>query len=238
MWLWNSREHANLTYDLDPLNERYLASFVSVVTGENQQKVLGYLREIQDNHELREHIRKAVSQGPARGISDMHARYGRRIGWYALVRAIKPSVVVETGVEKGLGSCVIAAALMKNSQEGFQGKCFGTDINPEAGYLIGEPYSRFSKVLYGDSIESLQKIEAPIDLFINDSDHSAEYEACEYEAVAQKLSPRALVLGDNAHVTDKLLRFAEKTGRSFLFFQEKPKGHWYPGGGIGVAFPK
>jgi hypothetical protein len=237
-WLWTSREHANLTYDLNLLNEYYLASFVSVVTGVEYSKVSGYLLEIKEDARLRAHIYEAVIQGPARGISDKRARFGRRIGWYALIRALKPTVVVETGVEKGLGSCVIAAALMKNSEEGYPGKSYGTDINPEAGYLISGPYKQYSKVLYGDSIESLNKLEGPIDLFINDSDHSAEYEALEYEAIAPKLSSRALVLGDNAHVTDKLLRFAEKTGRAFLYFQESPKDHWYPGGGIGVAFPK
>ena len=51
----------------------------------------------------------------------------------------------------------------------------GTDINPNAGYLFDEIYSENGKILYGDSIESL-KLNAEIDLFINDSDHSAEYE--------------------------------------------------------------
>jgi predicted O-methyltransferase YrrM len=152
------------------------------------------------------------------------------------VRATKPKKVVETGVEKGLGSCVIAAALKKNAEEGSQGIAYGTDINPAAGYLVGGVYAPYSKIFYGDSIESLKTLEGPIDLFINDSDHSAEYEAREYDTIEPKLSSGALVLGDNAHVTDKLLLFAEKTRRSFLYFQERPSGHWYPGAGIGIAF--
>ena len=46
----------------------------------------------------------------------------------------------------------------------------------------------------------------------------------------------AVVLGDNAHVTDKLYQFATRTGRKFLFFQQKPLNHWYPGAGIGAAY--
>jgi hypothetical protein len=237
-WLFTSKEHANLTYDLDSLNVKYLAALVSSVTGVKHEEIFGYLNEIRTDRSLEAHIRNAVIKGPARGISDARARYGRRIGWYAFVRATKPKTVVETGVEKGLGTCVIAAALMKNTEEGFPGKTFGTDINPAAGYLIGERYGPFAEVLCGDSIESLEKLPGPIDLFINDSDHSAEYEAREYEAVASKLSPKAIILGDNAHVTDKLLVFAEKTGRSFVFFQERPSGHWYPGAGIGIAFTR
>ena len=39
--------------------------------------------------------------------------YGRRLGWYALVRALKPRTVVETGADKGLGSCVLAALRLR-----------------------------------------------------------------------------------------------------------------------------
>jgi hypothetical protein len=45
-------------------------------------------------------------------------------------------------------------------------------------------------ILYGDSIESLAKLDESIDLFINDSDHSAEYEAREYITVGPRLSER------------------------------------------------
>ena len=154
------------------------------------------------------------------------------------MRATKPKIVVETGVDKGLGACVLTAALMKNSEEGYTGYYYGTDINPKAGYLLSEPYSELGRVLYGDSIESLQKLNESIDIFINDSDHSAEYERREYETVQGKLAPAAIILGDNAHTNDKLLTFALATGRQFVFFQEKPLNHWYPGAGIGIAFPK
>jgi hypothetical protein len=77
-----------------------------------------------------------------------------------------------------------------------------------------------------------------VDLFINDSDHSADYERAEYDVIANKLSPLATIVGDNAHATDCLREFARKTGRKFLFFAEQPKDHWYPGGGIEIAVPK
>ena len=91
-------------------------------------------------------------------------------------------------------------------------------------------------MLYGDSIQSLQNFHHVIDLFINDSDHSAEYEEKEYETIAGKLSKNAIILGDNSHCSDKLLEFALKSGRGFVFFQERPSRHWYPGAGIGIAF--
>jgi predicted O-methyltransferase YrrM len=168
---------------------------------------------------------------------DLMSPFGRRLGWYAVARAIKPGTVVETGVERGHGAVILCAALMRNATEGHPGRYYGTDINPEAGYLLTEPYSAMGNILYGDSIESLKALDGTIDLFINDSDHSAEYEYREYHTVAHKLSPGAIILGDNAHVTDSLALFARETGRRFIFFREEPKNHWYPGAGIGISFP-
>ncbi len=79
-------------------------------------------------------------------------------------------------------------------------------------------------------------ISGRIDLFINDSDHSADYELEEYRTVETKLSPDAIILGDNSHISKSLCTFARETGRKFLFFAEQPQGHWYPGAGIGICF--
>lgn len=237
-WLFASREHTNFTYHLTDLNRRYLARFLSDACEETPEVMAGYLREVLEDKKLREHIARLTRASARSYLADDEPRYARRIGWYAIVRAIKPAVVVETGVDKGLGSCLIAAALMKNTEEGHPGYFYGTDINPQAGYLLQTPYNQFGKVLYGDSIESLKGLEGKIDLFINDSDHSTDYEMREYETVAMKLSSRAVIIGDNSHFSDKLINFAERTNRDFLFFQEQPEKHWYPGGGMGVAYTR
>lgn len=235
-WLFASKEKTNFTYDLDNLNEEYLISFVSLVTGVNVEQIKKYVIELESDTKLADHIKTLTHANPRAYMADEVAKYGRRLGWYAIIRAKKPKLVVETGIDKGLGSCVIAAALMKNAEEGSEGHMYGTDINPRAGYLLQEPYSNYGKILYGDSIQSLEKLSEKIDIFINDSDHSSDYEMREYETIENKLSEGALILGDNAHCSDKLCRFANRTGRVFMFFQEKPRDHWYPGAGIGAAF--
>lgn len=101
--------------------------------------------------------------------------YGRRrLGWYAFARALKPEAIVETGVEKGLGACVLTKALTENAKEGHPGRYFGTDIDTNAGYLFRPPNTDVGEILYG----------------------------------------------------------------GFLFFAERPRDHWYPGAGIGIAFRK
>lgn len=237
-WLFKSREFTNFTYDLTPNNKRYLASLIASITNKNYHEIMDYIQEIDNNFVLKQHIETITKKSSERFVADSEARFGRRIGWYAFVRAIKPKIVVETGVDKGIGSCVLTAALIKNKEEGYEGYYYGTDINPDAGYLLSGKYKEYGEVLYGDSIESLKNLSQRIDIFINDSDHSAEYEAKEYETILDKLSPQAIVLGDNAHVSDKLLNFSLSTGRQFIFFQEKPYKHWYPGAGIGIAFKR
>ena len=235
-WLVRSRETTNYTYDLAPRNLKHLAAFVSVVAKVSFDEAHGYIQELLDDRELHEHVVRRTRESGEGFKSDPVARFGRRLGWYALVRALKPRVVVETGVDKGLGACVLAAAVLRNRAEGHEGRYYGTDIDRRAGYLLSGPYKDAGEVLYGDSIESLRRLEGEIDLFINDSDHSAEYEGREYETVAAKLTPRAVVLGDNAHVTDKLMEFAHRTGRRFLYFREDTDGFWFPGSGIGAAY--
>lgn len=234
-WVEESNETTNLTYRLTDLNVRYLTAFVAQVTGFPYDTIEGYVQELLDDRALADHVRERTLTRLA-GAADPEARYGRRLAWYAILRATKPEVVVETGIEKGLGACVLTAALRRNAHEGRPGRYFGTDIDPNAGALFGPPYSEFGELLIGDSIALLAQLDVTIDVFVNDSDHSAEYERQEYETVEHRLSRGSFVIGDNAHSNDELLQFAHRTGRAFLFFREQPAQHWYPGAGVGVAF--
>lgn len=237
-WLLTSRETTNLTYDIEDINKQYLACLIAEITNRPFNEIMAYSEEPERDADLLARIANAVARADMGFKADKQMHFGRRLGWYALARALKPKVIVETGVDKGLGSCLLAAALKRNNQEGHAGQYFGTDINPSAGYLLSGEYAEYGRILYGDSIESLQKFDAPIDLFINDSDHSPLYEAREYETVTPKLAEHAFILGDSSDWSDKLLEFSLATHRRFVFFQEKPKGHFYPGEGIGISFRK
>ena len=172
---------------------------IAVTTRCSHSLIRSYIDEVSRDSALREHVSSLSSEGPNASRSDSEPHFGRRIGWYAFARVLKPRLVVETGVDKGLGSVMICAALLRNDKEGYPGTYIGTDINPEAGWLLRPPYSAVGRLAYGDSIETLKRLEKPIDLFINDSDHSAEYEYREYQTIADGLSPAAVILGDNSH---------------------------------------
>lgn len=231
-WSLHSREVSNFTYDLDPLNEEYLASTIAAVTGCEAAQALSYIRELSSDVDLREAVVSKTMASKQRGVSDPVCKFGRRVGWYAFARILKPKIIVETGVDKGLGAVALCRALEHNASEGYLGHYYGTDIEPSAGWLLD---SEYGTILRGDSIESLRGL-SDVDLFINDSDHSADYEAREYEVMATRMAPGGVLLGDNSHLTRELLDFSLAHGRRFLFWSEKPKDHWYPGAGIGVSF--
>lgn len=235
-WVFVSRETTNFTYDLVPTNKAYLCDTLALITGLPREDFHRYIKEIEDDKNLIAHVVKTTEESALAFKADRAIRLHKRVGWYALVRAIKPKVVIETGVDKGLGSVVLCSALLRNLEEGHAGRYYGTDLNPKAGYLLKDKYAEVGKILYGDSITSLEGLNEPIDLFINDSDHSADYELREYQTVVGKMAPEGIILGDNSHVTDKLMTFSHLTGRKFLFWKEEPLDHWYPGGGIGFSW--
>jgi predicted O-methyltransferase YrrM len=236
-WLFTSREHHNYTYDLTNLSREHLAWFVSVVCQVPVAQVREHFDELESDHELRTHIETTTAQSARRGLADRTVRYARRIGWYAMVRALKPGHLVETGVDKGLGTCVLAAALLRNAGDGQPGRVTSLDINPEAGYLAQEkPWSTVVDLVIGSSVASIGGLHRPVDMFLHDSDHSVEHERRELQAVEPKLADGALLITDNAAKTDVLARYAERSGRRFLAYQEQPARHWFPGDGIGVAW--
>ena len=234
-WLLNSKEESNFTYNLDKTNIEYLAHTLAIITDCSFEKIIKYIEEPISNKELEKYILEKIKTS-ANEYTDNRIQFGRRLGWYALVRILKPKIIIETGVDKGLGSVLLCSALKKNEEEGSVGKYIGTDINESAGFLLDEEYKKFGKIIYGDSIESLKNINEEIDIFINDSDHSDSYEEREYETIINKMSNNGIIIADNAHVTDILSKFSVLHNRKFIFFKEIPEKHWYPGAGIGISF--
>lgn len=231
-WLVSSREHTNFTYELTDNNMEHLKWFVSEITNQSYATTSTYVDEILSDTRLKSTYVQAIQESTRRGLADVNVRFGRRVAWYALIRAKKPKLVVETGTDKGLGSLVMASALIRNGA----GRLITIDINPAAGYLIREKYREVTTIRVGDSISIINELDDAVDLFLHDSDHSATHERRELETISAHLSSRAIVVSDNAHVTDVLSEWAKTHDRRFLFFSEEPKNHWYPGAGLGVAW--
>lgn len=233
-WIARDTENSNFYYDLADLNKIQLVHFVVAVTGASFDQAREWIAELAADEALLRHLQDGLKD--AYSEKEIKPAFGRRLGWYAIARAIKPKTIVETGVDHGVGACVLTAALLRNAADGSPGRYYGLDILPSAGRLLTGRYAEFGEMVYGDAIKSLGAFPHRIDLFVNDSDHSADYERREYEAMTPLLNPGAVVIGDNSHGTDALAVWSVAHNRRFLFFAERPKDHWYPGAGIGVSF--
>ena len=237
-WIFSSREDSNFTYGLTDRCKINLAASLASLLQKDYAQIANYFQEIEFDDDFKSHISQLWEKHPEKYRTDQSPSVGRRMVWYAIARATKPKILVETGVDQGMGAVVLCSALSRNAREGHPGKYYGTDINPDAGYYLQRPYAEHGRVLYGDSLQSLEGLPCTVDLFINDSDHSETYEQAEYELIKSKISPDGIMLGDNSHVTSKLAEFSMREGRRFVFLSEEPANHWYRGAGVGISLPK
>jgi predicted O-methyltransferase YrrM len=228
--LFRSKEFANFTYDLTERNKEYLAWFVAGVCNRPIEEIRNYFVELETNYQLKSHITAQLKASRRGNEIDGEPFFGRRLGWYAIVRATRPMLVVETGTEKGLGSLVLAEALLKNGS----GRLVTIDLEPSSGFLIGGTWETVIDHVVEDSLTALRKVKN-VDLFIHDSDHSAEHELQEFELIAARLSSDGIVVSDNSHATSMLEKWSRRSNRRFEYFSEQPLQHWYSGAGIGIS---
>ena len=91
---------------------------------------------------------------------------------------------METGTHLGLGSCIIAAALLRNGH----GRLTTIDVDADAGYLITEPWASVIDRRIGSSVDELASLR-DVGMFLHDSLHTYEYETSELAAVEPNLRP-------------------------------------------------
>ncbi|MET1413072.1 class I SAM-dependent methyltransferase [Roseibium sp. HPY-6] len=233
-WLDNSVEIDNFTYELREVNRQHLAAFVATVANIPLKAAMDFMAELQDDKDIMAHYAQALAKSDV--TADPVPLWGRRLGWYALTRALKPKLIVETGVHNGLGALVFTAALKRNASENHQGRYIGLELMPHFGWLLSGPYAEFGEIRYGKSLDLVAGVEGPIDMFLHDSDHSHEHEKSEFRAVEHKLSKDCVVMSDNTYTSPALFNFANATDRRFLHFQEITENHFYPGAGCGAAW--
>lgn len=211
-------EAENFTYEIE--NGGELAAWLDDILGAGR-----YVAELDRDSELAHDLRKRLRWRPA---NKRRAMFGRRAGWYAIARALRPARIVETGIHDGLGSVALLAALDKN---GF-GELVSIDPKPGAGWLVPDRLRPRWRPVRGTSFDMLPSA-GPIDLFIHDSLHTPECERWELETAARLGS--SVLVSDNAHAASTCSEFARSREATFSFWRERVRGHFYPGGGIGVV---
>lgn len=124
-----------------------------------------------------------------------------------LIRTIRPNIVVETGLCLGFGAEYILRAL-DDCGKGHLYSIDPMDFNHLSNGCIPRPdeydanpiiHPRFTLIrkLSQDALEPLFDEVGPFDVFIHDSDHSAECQSFEYEAAWRMVRPGGIIVSDD-----------------------------------------
>jgi hypothetical protein len=159
-------------------------------------------RELRNDHEFQGHL--------ARCLRDVHYVFVEAAELYAVVRAFKPNVIVETGVASGISSAHILRALAANGR----GALYSIDLpnvqegsglpdGRTSGWIVPDSLRGRWKLHIGDTRKLLPELLATldrVDLFLHDSDHSYEGMSFEFELAFPKLAAGGLLMSDDTHL--------------------------------------
>jgi len=171
----------------------------------------GFLHE-PDAEAIREHIasERALLERPASAA--MHdADAGLSEFCYVICRAVRPRVVVETGVGSGVTTSFILQALAANDE----GHLWSIDLPPIgaeqfAGSFVPQPLRSRWTLLRGRSRDLLPPLlnDLPAtDVFLHDSLHTTRNMTFEFRAAWQKMNAGGVLLSDDIHMSKAFARF-------------------------------
>lgn len=224
----------NCTYEL--ANEPEVAEWVATVVGCQAEDVEHLLYEAHTDRLLQQRLYDATA---ARWWwTKRSPPFGKRLAWYAFARLLKPALIIETGVHDGLGSLLLLRALELNDSESAPGRLVSFDVNPRAGWIVGEhPLWELRVESSRDGLPAVLERGQPVGIFIHDSLHTYAHERFELETAAAHLAPGGLLISDNAHGTRALLDVCLDFGLHYHECNMPSRGHFYPAEVTGAGRP-
>jgi predicted O-methyltransferase YrrM len=162
-----------------------------------------------------------IERGPWGGHYDADLTLGRCL--YALCRALRPSLVVETGVAYGLSSAFILLVLHTNEH----GELHSIELPPPAaarktqaeyiGALIPDRLTHRWRLHLGASRRLLPAVmgDRTLDLFLHDSSHTYRNMRREYTLAWRHLRPGGMLVSDDVECSQA---FGELRGRDSAFW--------------------
>lgn len=159
-----------------------------------------HLSQLHSEYEtLSEEIAHRYSERTLTYPQDYAVESGSAFLLYALVRSLRPSTVLETGVANGHSSFFLLRALHANGH----GTLHSIDLTADVGCLLSDE-ERAKWRLHVLKLKRrrdnfLQVLDAlpPVDLFLHDSDHSYFWQSFELQAALKKLSAGGVLASDD-----------------------------------------
>ncbi len=192
--------------------------WVQQLTRKSRSDVNGWLRETDAFVPLERRIRAAHREGGRSG----YAQFRAPLELYAIVRALRPKLVVETGVSSGVSSAHLLLGLKANGS----GRLVSIDLpTPQkrpklakgesivaippgrsSGWAVPAELTEGWDLRIGPAQELLPKLVEEvdgIDLFLHDDLHTPEHLTFELRTLDPHFRPGAVVLADNTQWTGR-----------------------------------
>jgi predicted O-methyltransferase YrrM len=198
----------NPRYTIQSLAHEVLATeerFLAEISGSTVASVRGYLEEPFLDAAFYGHLRQSEPVFSKAKITSADFYAKKVVLQYALVRAMKPEVILETGVASGVSTAYILLALRTNGRGALQSIELGdTAYLPPGrppGWIVPDWLKDRWEMHIGDSralLAPLAQKLAPLDIFIHDSLHTYDHMMFEFEKVFPFLRTSGILIADDA----------------------------------------
>jgi predicted O-methyltransferase YrrM len=192
-------------------DERFLAQ----VTGERVSRIRQFIDEPAHTPEFFRHVSECEKTLRTTRFesADLYAK--KVLIQYAIVRALRPETIVETGVANGVSSAHVLLALHKNRQGTLHsieiGDATYLPAGREPGWVVPDWLRGRWKFHLGDVRQILPQLAPelpPLDLFTHDSLHTYEHMIFEFEQAFPLLRPGGILVADDALWNEAFWDFA------------------------------
>jgi len=206
-------------------NIRSLARLLTI----DEKELISFVMELFNDNDFNLHVRKVYKTIGRLDFGQLAALPEL----YAIIRAISPQIIIETGVASGLSSAFILHALRRNDS----GWLYSIDLPPymiryedtefvslpkglEVGWAVkGEDRKRWS-LIFGNSLDVLPKLckkLGKLDIFIHDSRHTYSVMFNEYKNCWPYLRSGGLLISDDVTRNDAFKDFSILVQRKPIF---------------------
>lgn len=182
-------------------DERFLAE----VTGSTARAVRRFMDEPFRDARFAAQLKQAEQIFRRHRLSSAEVYAKKVLIQYAIVRAMAPTIVVETGVANGVSSAYLLLALARNAKGHLHSIEIGDPsiLPPDSanGWVVPEWLRGRWTVRLGDARELLPEMLrsfGEIDVFIHDSLHSYDHMLWEYRAAYPHLRAGGVLISDDA----------------------------------------
>ena len=192
-------------------DERFLAQ----ITGERVSRIRQFIDEPAHTPEFLRHVSECEKAFRTNSIesADLYAK--KVLIQYAIVRALRPETIVETGVANGVSSAHVLLALHKNRQGTLHSIEIGDSTylptGRKPGWVVPDWLRGRWKFHLGDARQILHPLARelpPLDLFTHDSLHTYEHMKFEFEQAFPLLRPGGILIADDALWNEAFWDFA------------------------------